>query len=82
MPKGTQPIEGFAVKTWLWNPMDQGYTLENPSASGQTFFKKYADAADYFELAGFPEMKIELIQYKYGLRHVVKSRIDLPRVRH
>ena len=82
LPQGTQPKEGFVVKTWLWNSVDQDYTLENPNKSGQIFFKEYADVAEYFEQAEFPEMKIDLIQYKYGVGHVVKSRIDLPLVKH
>lgn len=82
LPKGTQPKEGFVVRTWLWNRMDQDYTLANPDASGQTYFKEYALADDCFERADFPEMKIELVQYKYGLCHVVKSRINLPQRKH
>lgn len=82
LPRGATMKEGFVVKTWSWNPMDQDYTLENTDTGGHFFFKNYADADEYFEQAGFPEMKIELIQYKYGLRHVVKSRIDLPQMKH
>jgi hypothetical protein len=82
LPKSVQTNERFVVRTWLWNRLDQDYTLENPDVSGQACFREYANANDCFEQADFPEMKVELVQYKYGLCHVVKSRINLPQMQH
>lgn len=88
-PKNAPPENGFVVKSWLWNEKDQDYRREDPGATGRKFFEEYADANEHFEkaahkdfFAGPEEGKIELIQYKYGLGQVIKSRILFPRARH
>lgn len=84
-----RPENGFAVKSWLWSAEDQDYTIEDLGKTGQKFFEKFADANGFFDRAAHDDLfgadqegKIELVQYKYGLGRVVKSRILLPRVRH
>ncbi|MBI5427147.1 MAG: hypothetical protein HZA02_02585, partial [Nitrospinae bacterium] len=89
-PPGACPAEnGFAVKSWLWSAEDQDYTVEDLGKTGQKFFDEYADANDFFERARHEDLfgaeqegKIELVQYKYGMGRVVKSRILFPRARH
>lgn len=84
-----RPENGFAVKSWLWRAEDQDYTVEDLGKTGQKFFDEFADANEFFERASHDELfgadqdgKIELVQYKYGLGRVVKSRILLPQARH
>ncbi|MBI4384632.1 MAG: hypothetical protein HY579_11430 [Nitrospinae bacterium] len=84
-----RPENGFAVKSWLWSAEDQDYTVEDLGKTGQTFFDKFANANDFFERVRHEDLfgpdqegKIELVQYKYGMGRVVKSRILFPRARH
>lgn len=82
LSKNAKPDEGFVIRTWLWNPKDRDYTIENPDESGQRFFENFSDAREYFDQMESSELKVDLIQYKYGMGHVIRSRILLPKTRH
>lgn len=82
LPPGTEPHEGFVIRTWLWSPKDRDYTIENLDETGRKFFEDFSSAREYFDGMVSSEMKVDLIQYKYGLGHIIKSRILLPKTRH
>ena len=73
------------VAVWgrLWNPKEREFSIEIGQGKGISRFKDGTDAQDYFdhvthaELAGGEnaDINIELIQYRYGVPRIVKSRI-------
>jgi len=76
------------VAVWgrLWNPKEQDFTVEIGQGKGVKRFKDGTDAQDYYtnvtyaELAGGKnaDINIEMIQYRYGVPRIVKSRILFP----
>jgi hypothetical protein len=73
------------VAVWgrLWDPKEQEFSIEIAEGKGIKRFKDGTDAMEYFEkvkheeLAGGEnaDINIELIQYRYGVPRIVKSRI-------
>lgn len=73
------------VAVWgrLWNPKDEEFSIEIGQGKGIKRFKDGTDAQDYYtnvthaELAAGQnvDINIELIQYRYGVPRIVKSRI-------
>ncbi len=73
------------VAVWgrLWNPEKQEFSIEIGQGKGIKRFIGGTDAWEYFEkvkhgeLAGGKnaDINIELIQYRYGIPRIVKSRI-------
>lgn len=73
------------VAVWgrLWNPDEQEFSIEIPGGKGIQRFEDGTDALEYFgsvkheELAGGEkaDLNIELIQFRYGVPRIVKSRI-------
>ena len=76
----------FVVKGWMWNPKDQDYTLERPELTQTHEFGEFVAAADYFDYAEHEnapgehrtDVKLQLIHYRFGTPHIVKSRILVP----
>lgn len=73
------------VAVWgrLWNPKEQEFTIEIGSGKGIRRFKDGTDAQDYYNNVTHSELaqgekadiNIEMIQYRYGVPRIVKSRI-------
>jgi len=73
------------VAVWgrLWDPETQEFSIEIGQGKGIQRFKDGTDALEYFnnvkhgELANGKnaDINIELIQYRYGIPRIVKSRI-------
>jgi hypothetical protein len=72
-----------AVWARLWDPKKQEFSIEIAQGKGIKRFKGGTDSLEYFEkvkheeLAGGEnaDINIELIQYRYGVPRIVKSRI-------
>lgn len=73
------------VAVWgrLWNPDEQEFSIEIPGGKGIERFEDGTDAMEYYEKVKYEELaggenadlNIELIQYRYGVPRIVKSRI-------
>jgi hypothetical protein len=73
------------VAVWgrLWDPKEQDFTVEIGQGKGIRRFKDGTDAQDYYNQVTHAELavgekadiNIELIQYRYGVPRIVKSRI-------
>ena len=73
------------VAVWgrLWNPDEQEFSIEIGQGKGIQRFQDGTDAQDYFNNVTHAELaegtnediNIELIQYRYGIPRIVKSRI-------
>ncbi len=76
------------VAVWgrLWDPKEQDFTVEIGQGKGIKRFKDGTDAQDYYtnvthaDLAQGEktEIYIEMVQYRYGVPRIVKSRILFP----
>ena len=73
----------FEVRGRMWNPQDQDYTLEKFELAEPHQFGEFPDAVDFFnnvEHSNAPgshrtDIKLELVHYRFGTPHMVKSRI-------
>jgi len=73
------------VAVWgrLWDPKEQDFTVEIGQGKGVRRFKDGTDAQDYYNNVTHAELgkgekadiNIEMIQYRYGVPRIVKSRI-------
>jgi hypothetical protein len=73
------------VAVWgrLWDPKEQEFTIEIGQGKGIRRFKDGTDAQDYYNTVTHAELaqgnkadiNIEMIQYRYGVPRIVKSRI-------
>ncbi len=72
-----------AVWARMWDPKEQEFSIEIGEGKGIQRFKDGTDSLEYFgnvkheELAGGEkaDINIELIQFRYGIPRIVKSRI-------
>jgi len=73
------------VAVWgrMWDPEKQEFSIEIGQGKGIQRFKGGTNALEYFENVKYDELadgkkadiNIELIQYRYGIPRIVKSRI-------
>ncbi len=73
------------VAVWgrLWDPKEQDFAVEIGQGKGIKRFKDGTDAQDYYNKVTHAELaqgektdiNIEMIQYRYGVPRIVKSRI-------
>ena len=73
------------VAVWgrLWDPKEQEFTIEIGQGKGIRRFIDGTDAQDYYNNVTHAELaqgekadiNIEMIQYRYGVPRIVKSRI-------
>lgn len=73
------------VAVWgrLWDPKEQDFTVEIGQGKGIKRFKDGTDAQDYYNHVTHADLgkgknadiNIEMIQYRYGVPRIVKSRI-------
>jgi hypothetical protein len=73
------------VAIWgrLWDPKEQEFTIEIGQGKGIRRFKDGTDAQEYYNNVTHAELaqgektdiNIEMIQYRYGVPRIVKSRI-------
>jgi len=73
------------VAVWgrMWDPEEQEFSIEIGQGKGIQRFKDGADALEYFQNVKHDELaegknadiNIELIQYRFGIPRIVKSRI-------
>ena len=72
-----------AIRGRLWDPKEQEFTIEIGQGKGIRRFKDGTDAQDYYNNVTHAELaqgektdiNIEMIQYRYGVPRIVKSRI-------
>lgn len=73
------------VAVWgrLWNPDEEEFSIEIGEGKGIQRFEDGTDAQEYFQNVTHAELaegknadiNIELIQFRYGIPRIVKSRI-------
>lgn len=76
----------FAVRGRLWDPKTQDHTIEISAEIGLRRFRDLSDAMpcyDKLRHADFPgganaDINLELIHFRFGIPHVLKSRILFP----
>lgn len=85
--KATIDIDNyFEVRGLVWDASEQDYTRESPGEFSAKRFNEYIDAEKFFfsvEPSDFPgglknEMKLDLIHYRFGSPHYVRSRVLFP----
>ncbi|MFQ5451810.1 MAG: hypothetical protein ACE5E9_14385 [Nitrospinaceae bacterium] len=76
----------FAVRGRMWSPKDQDHTIEISDEIGFRRFSELNGALEHFQnirYEDFPgdgtaDIRVELIHFRFGIPHTVKSRILFP----
>ncbi len=84
--KRIDPENFFQLRGRMWDPKDQDYTLDIQAESVLGKYRDFADALQRFnklryqDLPGHLEgdVDLELLHLRFGVPHVVKSRILFP----